>query len=105
GVARFRNLGAGYIMPDDVLHRIVDCARHHKIQNIEDLLKETRWHRVSEDGERVLALISEHRPLPPPPTMPATTPLRPIDANSPTLRTPSTPSVRKCRQCGQSGHI
>jgi hypothetical protein len=106
GRAHFRSLGAGYIMPDDVLRRIVDCARFHHIRTSEELLKETRWHRVSEDGEHVLALILQHRPPPPPPPpTAATTPLRPIDSNTSSPSTPSTPSMRRCGKCGQFGHI
>ncbi|KAJ6567852.1 hypothetical protein B0H10DRAFT_1841336, partial [Mycena sp. CBHHK59/15] len=76
GRASFRNHGAGVIMSDEVLHRIVDCAHFSKIQTMADLLKDTHWHRATEDGAKVLALISQHRPilLPPPPSIPITTP-------------------------------
>ncbi|KAJ7169359.1 hypothetical protein C8R43DRAFT_876497, partial [Mycena crocata] len=107
GTAYYRNLGGAYIMPDEVLQRIVDCARSHKVQTTADLLKETRWHRVPEDGEQVLALILQHRPPPPPPTVTASpTPLRTatnITASAP--QTPSTPSIRRCSKCGLLGHI
>ncbi|KAF8185801.1 hypothetical protein K438DRAFT_1498286, partial [Mycena galopus ATCC 62051] len=59
GTAYYRNYGAAYVMPDEVMQRIVDCSRMHKIQTTADLLRETRWHRVAvaDDGEQVLALI------------------------------------------------
>lgn len=107
GSAHFRSYGAAYIMPDDFLKRIVDCAHFHKILTSEDLQKETRWHRVSTDGEDVLALIQKHRPPPPPspsPLIPAT-PLRPHDSPTANLGTPSTPSARQCSKCSQYGHI
>ncbi|KAJ7767607.1 hypothetical protein B0H16DRAFT_1412044 [Mycena metata] len=108
GRAIFRSLGRGLIMPDDVLQRIVDCAHFHKIQTCTELLKETRWHRVSEDGEQILHLIHQHRPPPPPhpppPTPPAfVTPLRVINTNGSVML--STPKVRQCSKCGLYGHI
>ncbi|KAJ7179864.1 P-loop containing nucleoside triphosphate hydrolase protein [Mycena crocata] len=107
GTAYYRNFGGAYIMPDEVLQRIVDCAHSHKVQTTTDLLKETRWHRVSEDGEQVLALILQHHPLPPPPVVSASpTPLR-TATNIPAsaLQTPSTLSIRRCSKCGLLGHI
>ncbi|KAJ7090156.1 hypothetical protein C8R44DRAFT_648456, partial [Mycena epipterygia] len=108
GRASFRNHGAGAIMSDEVLHRIVDCAHLSKIQTTADLLKETHWHRVAEDGAKVLTLISQHRPfpLPPPPSISMTTPLRATtSSNTFDPETPATPKNRKCSKCGLPGHI
>jgi hypothetical protein len=72
------------------------------------LVKETNWHRVKEDGTKVLALISQHRPapLPPPPSIPITTPLgMAASSNSTSARSLSTPKNRKCSKCGLFGHI
>ncbi|KAJ6618412.1 hypothetical protein B0H10DRAFT_1647899, partial [Mycena sp. CBHHK59/15] len=57
GPFSFRKHGGGAIMSDEVLDRIADCAHFHKIQTTADLLKETDWYRVTEDGTQVLALI------------------------------------------------
>ncbi|KAJ7078050.1 P-loop containing nucleoside triphosphate hydrolase protein [Mycena belliarum] len=38
GRASFRNHGAGSIMPDEILQRIIDCAHFGKISNTADLL-------------------------------------------------------------------
>ncbi|KAJ7710453.1 hypothetical protein B0H17DRAFT_914615, partial [Mycena rosella] len=108
GRAYFRNFGPGYIMPDDVLQCIVDCAHFHKILTAAQLLKETRWHRVSEDGEHLLALIRQHHPAPPPPPPPtdaSATPLGTVNSNIPRPRTSSTPTTRRCGKCGIVGHI
>ncbi|KAJ6458557.1 P-loop containing nucleoside triphosphate hydrolase protein [Mycena vitilis] len=102
GRAHLRSFGASYIMPDDVLNRIVDCAHFNKILTSDDLLKETRWHRVSADGDTVLTLIRQHHPPPPPPNL-ITTPLRP--SNSHNLSSSSTKAPRQCGNCGQYGHI
>ncbi|KAJ7677684.1 P-loop containing nucleoside triphosphate hydrolase protein [Mycena polygramma] len=101
--ASFRSHGAGSIMPDEVLDRIVDCAHFYKITTLADLLRETTWHRVAEDGARVLSLISRHKPAPPPApdTLILGTPLRAVNLNS----APSTSKApRRCGNCLQLGH-
>ncbi|KAF7347029.1 ATP-dependent DNA helicase RecQ [Mycena venus] len=110
GPFSFRKHGAGAIMSDDVLDRIADCAHFHKIQTTADLLKETSWHRVVEDGAKVLSLILQHHPIPLPPPLPLLsipgTPLRTITAfNNPSPASSSTPKNRKCSKCGLFGHI
>ncbi|KAF8179485.1 hypothetical protein K438DRAFT_1938411 [Mycena galopus ATCC 62051] len=101
--ASFRSHGAASIMPDEVLDRIVDCAHFHKITTPADLLRETHWHRVAEDGERVLSLISMHKPvpLPAPDALIFGTPSRAPNVNS----APSTSkAARRCGNCFQLGH-
>jgi hypothetical protein len=105
GRASFRNHGAGAIMSDEVLCRIVDCAHFNKIQTTADLARETHWHRATEDGAKILTLILQHHPVPPPPAVPDT-PLRATTSNIPsTPATLSTPKNRKCGKCGLFGHI
>ncbi|KAJ6570792.1 hypothetical protein B0H10DRAFT_1665003, partial [Mycena sp. CBHHK59/15] len=107
--ASFRNHGAGAIMSDEVLDRIVECAHFGKIQTTADLVKETHWHRAAEDGAKILALIGQHHPIPAPPlTAPFNSPLRATTISNipaPTMPGPSTPKNRKCRKCGLFGHI
>ncbi|KAJ7908543.1 P-loop containing nucleoside triphosphate hydrolase protein [Mycena leptocephala] len=108
GPFSFRKHGAGAMMSDEVLDRIGDCAHYHTIKTTADLAKETNWHQVTEDGAKVLGLISQHRPIPlaPPPSIPTTTPLRTTTtSNNPSPAGPSTPKNRKCRKCGLFGHI
>ncbi|KAI1795743.1 hypothetical protein LXA43DRAFT_735285 [Ganoderma leucocontextum] len=58
GSAHLKNLGPGAIMGDQVLKRILDCARVHKIETVEQLYRETKWNRALEFGENVLKLIA-----------------------------------------------
>ncbi|KAK6977491.1 hypothetical protein R3P38DRAFT_2810042 [Favolaschia claudopus] len=101
GPFHFRKHGAGGIMANEVLDRIADCAHFHKIQTTADLARETDWHRITEDGTQILALITQHRPIPVP-AAPTPRPLLPLNTNTPVY---STPKNRKCSKCGLSGHI
>ncbi|KAK7050479.1 hypothetical protein R3P38DRAFT_2763725 [Favolaschia claudopus] len=105
GKAYLRGFGSSYVMPDDVLKRIVDCSHFFKIRTRDELSKETHWHRVLEDGEAVLALILQYRPTPPLPPIETPTPLRSLDQNTSAQAIPSTPSMRRCSKCRQIGHI
>ncbi|KAK6984413.1 hypothetical protein R3P38DRAFT_2576035 [Favolaschia claudopus] len=101
GPFHFRKHGAGGIMANEVLDRIADCAHFHKIQTTADLARETDWHRITEDGTQILALITQHRPIPVP-AAPTPHPLLPLNTNTSVY---STPKNRKCSKCGLSGHI
>ncbi|KIL55217.1 hypothetical protein M378DRAFT_42169, partial [Amanita muscaria Koide BX008] len=59
-----RNLGPGLVMGTAVRDRIVECARFSKIRTIADLEKETKWDSASEHGAAIIAIITEHYPLP-----------------------------------------
>ena len=59
GLAFFKNMGAAFVMGDDILTRVADCARVGIISTIEDLERETMWYHAREYGSEVLALISE----------------------------------------------
>ncbi|KAJ6570750.1 hypothetical protein B0H10DRAFT_2107469 [Mycena sp. CBHHK59/15] len=104
GRASFRNHGAGSIMPDEVLQRIIDCSHFHKITSAADLVRETRWHRVVEDGVRVLSLISTHKPVPPPEPLVFNAPLRALDTNSAASTPKISKAPRQCRACFQLSH-
>lgn len=52
-----RTLGPALIMGDNVVQRLIDCARVHKGRDQQDLWRETKWVRVVELGEEVLALL------------------------------------------------
>lgn len=56
--AHLYNLGPGAIMGDDILKRIVDCARAQKLDSLDALKKETKWSRADELGNGVLELVS-----------------------------------------------
>ncbi|KAJ7254282.1 P-loop containing nucleoside triphosphate hydrolase protein [Mycena rebaudengoi] len=105
GRASYRIHGAGAIMSDEVLYRIVDCAHFGKIQTTADLLKETNWHRTTDDGAKVLALITLHRPLPPPISIPTTSPLRAATISNNVAATSAPKKRNKCSKCGLEGHI
>ncbi|KAJ6545115.1 hypothetical protein B0H10DRAFT_2132829 [Mycena sp. CBHHK59/15] len=92
-------------MPDEVLQRIIDCSHFHKITSAADLVRETRWHRVVEDGDRVLSLISTHKPVPPPEPLVFNAPLRALDTNSAASTPKISKAPRQCRACFQLGHI
>ncbi|CDO72245.1 hypothetical protein BN946_scf184970.g97 [Trametes cinnabarina] len=59
GISHLHELGAGAVMSDDVLKRILDCARAHKIHDLDSLHRETKWHWAEEIGNAVLELISK----------------------------------------------
>ncbi|TBU21121.1 hypothetical protein BD311DRAFT_633283, partial [Dichomitus squalens] len=57
GRRRLNSNGPGAIMGDEVLKRIVDCARSHKLGTVEALARETKWSRAHELGEEVLKIV------------------------------------------------
>ncbi|KAI0741660.1 P-loop containing nucleoside triphosphate hydrolase protein [Daedaleopsis nitida] len=54
GRAHLNNLGCGAIMGDDVLRRVLDCARANKIRSVDSLYRETKWNWSRELGNEVL---------------------------------------------------
>ncbi|KAJ3542654.1 hypothetical protein NM688_g5950 [Phlebia brevispora] len=53
----FRNLGAGIVMGDGVLQRVVDRASVRKLKSVDDLCRETKWARATKFGEAVLQIV------------------------------------------------
>jgi ATP-dependent DNA helicase RecQ len=83
GRAHLRDLGCSLIMGATVLGQIVDCAHHFKLNSQADLEKETQWAEAVEFGSKVMALVKEYCPTPPPPAWSVTAPLtsRPAAVN------------------------
>jgi len=117
GWPSLNDLGPSLVMPNAILDRIVDCAHHHKILNMQDLRREMGWSDAERFGDEVLAVIMQYAaPLAPPFIL---TPLRPIvsSSNTASLSTqrPESPSHPgplagqpkrqiRCGACGQGGH-
>ncbi|KAJ3473300.1 hypothetical protein NLI96_g13058 [Meripilus lineatus] len=59
GLAFLKNTGAAFVLPDDILTRIADCARVGKINSLDTLCKETKWYHAREYHEEVIRLIQE----------------------------------------------
>ncbi|EJF63964.1 hypothetical protein DICSQDRAFT_54932, partial [Dichomitus squalens LYAD-421 SS1] len=57
GQRRLNSNGPGAIMGDEVLRRVVDCARVHKLGTVEALARETKWSRAHELGDEVLRIV------------------------------------------------
>jgi hypothetical protein len=67
GRSVLKNARPGVIMPNAILDCIVDCAHYGKIQNINELTRETHWNYSNEYGEDILTLIYVSHPPPPSP--------------------------------------
>ncbi|KAF7793204.1 hypothetical protein EIP86_004313 [Pleurotus ostreatoroseus] len=103
GAFMLRNVGAGLIMGDETIQRIIDCARAYKLRTVEDLQRETKWARCVDMGDEVLAIVNRHYPQPspkPPPDPPP--PPSDVHLDVPTTRTVAT---RSCKTCGATDHI
>ncbi|KAG1785091.1 uncharacterized protein HD556DRAFT_1250440 [Suillus plorans] len=109
GWHHLNDLGPTIVMPNTMLDHVVDCAHHHKLQNIVDLKKETGWTDTGKFGEEVIALIKKYVPLPHSALFTAT-PLRLISTpiTTPQLPTPVPAAVERrrnrCSACGLEGH-
>jgi superfamily II DNA/RNA helicase len=111
GWAALEDIGPTLAMSNDVLNRIIACARHFKIQSVEDLKKETKWIKAEKWGNEVVALILQKRPPPPPSLPPLTTnaPLVQIQNNAmgtllPSETTPKQRAPVRCGRCRATGH-
>ena len=104
GAGRFRLLGAGLVMNDDVLDRIVDFVE--KIKTREDLGRELHdWNDLPRYCTQILSLIDAYTasiapPPPPPPECEA-----PIQDNATTAPAQAkTRAPPRCSECGIAGH-
>jgi len=89
GWPSLNDLGPSLVMPNVILDRIIDCAHHRKILNVQDLRRETGWSDAEMFGDEVIAVIMQYAaPLPPPFI---STPLRPNASSSNTASNLSTP--------------
>ncbi|KAI0681882.1 hypothetical protein BC835DRAFT_1311755 [Cytidiella melzeri] len=108
GFEALNDLGAGAVMGNDVLERIVDCARCNEIASLDNLKQYvSKWSRVEELGLEITALVQRHFPSP---KLYTSTPLCPGQSDSVTgpggaVRFAGR-SVKQiiCGACGQSGH-
>ncbi|KAI9059314.1 hypothetical protein FKP32DRAFT_1679914 [Trametes sanguinea] len=108
GLAHFHELGAGAVMSDDVLKRIVDCARVHKLRDCEALFRETKWHHTDDLGDAVLQLVHKFYPLPVPlaPSNPGQTNGAPPENEQESSSSAAAKRApRRCSACGAFGHI
>ncbi|CDO76692.1 hypothetical protein BN946_scf184975.g1 [Trametes cinnabarina] len=109
GLSHLDELGPGAVMSDEILKRIIDCARVYKLRDIEALYRETKWHRAHELGEAVLRLVHEVYPAPVPlaPVDAALSGREMLDAHQQSSSSKSGPSriQRRCSACGAFGHI
>ncbi|KAJ3476844.1 hypothetical protein NLI96_g10880 [Meripilus lineatus] len=119
GPSFLKNMGPGFVLGDDTLARIADCARVGKITNLETLERETRWCHARRYGPEILRLISENYPTLPDATPPLPLqPQSPTSANIPSTSTSATAQTsasnsgetrakapRTCGACGMTGHI
>lgn len=112
GAANFREYGAGLIMSNTVLDRIVLCGHSKKLKTGADLSQETRWTLATKYAEEILALV--HRHTVPTPCAPAFThiPLQrvngPSAAGAPIANQACSLTAKrtnKCGACGALGHI
>lgn len=55
--------GGCLTLPSDILDRIVDCACINKIQNAQDVIKETDWDEAQQHAEAIFAIVREYAPV------------------------------------------
>lgn len=84
GASFLQGFGPSIFMPNQVLERIVDCARVGKIGDEEQVRRETKWSGKSEDCQEVVSLVLRFFPPPPPPP-----------------RTESTSTAKRTRTCSK----
>ncbi|KAH9847345.1 hypothetical protein C2E23DRAFT_714524, partial [Lenzites betulinus] len=105
GRAHLNNLGASYIMPNDTLKRIVDCARARKLTSVANLFRETKWDLATKLGEEVLCVVNRYPQVSRDPLQ--DTPVNPTDAAAagPLAAAKRVAAPRKCSACNATGHI
>lgn len=60
GRRQLNNRGPSIILGDDQLKRVIHCARAHKLDSVEALVREMKWSRARELGEEILKLVHEY---------------------------------------------
>ena len=108
GLPALYDIGPSLYMTNDVLDRITDCAHFNKIQNGEDLRRETRWTWVNEDVDEMLEIIRRFPQKSSAVPLTTTTPLQPRPAPPQPLLSGSpiaTKRRNRCSSCKQEGHI
>ncbi|KAI1783376.1 P-loop containing nucleoside triphosphate hydrolase protein [Ganoderma leucocontextum] len=59
GCRHLNSNGPGAIMGNEILERIIECARVRKLADLDALYRETKWNRAQELGTDVLKIIHE----------------------------------------------
>jgi hypothetical protein len=113
GRAALRNLGPSLVMGEKVRDRIVDCARHGKIETIAHIERETKWINALEFGLEIIKIITQYYPSPPS-RLNASQAMSPLsDETQPALddiemsKLAPQPAKRQsvtCSLCGMKGH-
>ncbi|TFK18252.1 P-loop containing nucleoside triphosphate hydrolase protein [Coprinopsis marcescibilis] len=81
--------GNKIVMTEDILNRIIDCARAKKLPSVEALKLETSWRYAEEHGASLLAIVGRFYP-----------PESAVEEGKGRKR-----AQGRCSQCDQVGHI
>lgn len=104
GVGRFRLLGAGLVMNDDILDRIVNLVE--KIKTRANLEWELRgWRDLSRYSTQILSIITSYIASIESPPLPSPEHEAPVQDD--TNAAPAQPKMRappRCSECGLVGH-
>ena len=108
GLPALYDIGPSLYMTNEVLDRITDCAHFNKIENGEDLRRQTRWTWANEDVDEMLEIIRRFPRTSSAAPLTTTKPLQPRSAPPQALLLGSpVPTKRRnrCSSCKQEGHI
>jgi hypothetical protein len=105
GLPALYDIGPSLHMADDVLGYIVDYAHFDKIQNGDDLRRQTRWTWANEDVDEILDVIRRFPRRSSAGPLTTTTPLQPRSAPPQPGVAIATKRRNRCRSCKQEGHI
>ena len=87
-----RQLGAKVLMAEEIVVRVVECARAGKLVDVKSLKLETSWKYAEECGESLLSVIRVYFPAPP------------ADQGATGSNPKPVAGAGKCSKCGQTGH-
>jgi hypothetical protein len=111
GEYALQDLGAALFMGDKALQRIVDSSHYGKINNEEQLQRETRLSWAADDAKEILELIRRHPPQPPVTPLTTSAPLQPrnrlTNLKTEAPQSPVEDKVKRrnrCCACNQPGH-
>ncbi|TDL14194.1 P-loop containing nucleoside triphosphate hydrolase protein [Rickenella mellea] len=108
--AHYIDFGPDIFLPETVVHRIINCAHYGKIENPEDVFRETRWSGSEQYSKAILGILRAARPLPALTPVFASTPSAPFASLTSALnrgqQESPTPTRRpiQCSACKQLGH-
>ena len=60
-----QTFGSAFLLSDDIIACIVDCAQASKLSMVTHLIKETGWREdwANEFGDSLLSVVRQHQPL------------------------------------------